>query len=123
MSTTDQTLFDWAQAASLLGDDPEQVDDDMSDIVHELIQTSIGRFQELYVLNPRTEEKAVVSLAHQLRGSLLNFGFTTVGARLDQIEHGHVKPDEFMSKVEEAYELFAESVRLLSDRYPSLGIG
>jgi len=123
MSTKSEPVFDWAQASSLLGDDPDLVDDDMGEIVHELIQSSIARFQELYVLEPRSETKAISALTHQMRGSLLNFGFTTVGQLLGHLEHGEFKPDDFTRLVEEAYETFAESVRMLSDRYPSLGIG
>jgi hypothetical protein len=120
---TSQPEFDWAQAASLLGDDPAGADADMSAIVLELIHSTISRFQELYVMDPRVEAKAITALTHQMRGSLLNFGFTTVGVRMAQLEHGEFRPAEFTRLVEEAYEIFGESVRMLSDRYPSLGIG
>ena len=79
MSTTNEPRFDWAQAASLLGDDPNQVADDMAEIVRELVESAEVQFKELKAKKIETERKEVASLAHQLRGCLLNFGFEEVG--------------------------------------------
>src|SRR5882724_408468 len=66
--------FDWSQASSLLGDDPEAVAEDMAEIVRELIASADAQFQELKGKKCESERQAISALAHQLRGSLLNFG-------------------------------------------------
>ena len=88
MSTTNEPAFDWSQASSLLGDDPSQVADDMAEIVRELVEGADVQFQELKMKNAETDRKAISALAHGLRGCLLNFGFTEVGAILVQVEKG-----------------------------------
>jgi HPt (histidine-containing phosphotransfer) domain-containing protein len=113
--------FDWSQAASLLGDDPQQVDSEMGAIVLELIATSEIRLQELKALDP-ADPKPISALAHQLRGSLLNFGYTEVGRILQKIESKDYQPAEFVSVAEEAISVFHASNKLMADRYPSLGI-
>jgi HPt (histidine-containing phosphotransfer) domain-containing protein len=113
--------FDWSQAASLLGDDPAHVDPDMGAIILELISTSETRLQELKGLDP-ADPKAISSLAHQLRGSLLNFGYTDVGRVLQRIESKEYEPATFPAMVDEAVGLFHASNKLLAARYPSLGI-
>ena len=113
--------FDWSQASSLLGDDPQQVDPEMAAIILELISTSETRFQELKALNP-ADPKPISALAHQLRGSLLNFGYTDVGRVLQQIESKEYQPAEFTGLVDQAVEIFHASNQLLATRYPTLGI-
>src|SRR5271156_2645109 len=86
MSATNEPEFDWSQAASLLGDDPNSVDPDMAGIVKELVEGAKAQFEDLKSKNPETDQKGVSSVAHALRGCLLNFGFTAVGAILVQVE-------------------------------------
>ncbi len=112
--------FDWSQASSLLGDDPQQVPEDMAAIVVELVEGSAERFDELKAKNPETDAVAISSLAHQLRGSLLNFGFTAVGAVLLQIEKKGYTPPEFAGLVDKAITTFAESKKVLVRHYPTL---
>jgi HPt (histidine-containing phosphotransfer) domain-containing protein len=113
--------FDWSQAASLLGDDPQQVDPEMGAIILELIETSETRLRDLKALDP-AEAKPISSLAHQLRGSLLNFGYTDVGKVLQKIESKDYQPPEFTGLVDEAISVFHASNKLLAARYPALGI-
>jgi HPt (histidine-containing phosphotransfer) domain-containing protein len=118
--TTDPA-FDWSQAASLLGDNPQQVDPEMGAIILELIATSETRLQDLKGLDP-ADAKPISSLAHQLRGSLLNFGYTDVGKVLQRIESKEYEPADFPTLVDEAISLFHASNKLLAARYPTLGI-
>jgi HPt (histidine-containing phosphotransfer) domain-containing protein len=122
MSATNEPDFDWSQAASLLGDDPSQVEPDMAAIVLELLESSEARFKELKAKNAATELPAIRSLAHQLRGSLLNFGFTAVGAVLMEIEKRDYPPAEFPALVDKAKGIFDASRKMLAARYKSLGI-
>lgn len=112
--------FDWSQAASLLGDDPTQVADDMADIVVELIQGANLHLQELKKKNPETDRKAIASEAHQLRGSLLNFGFTEVGAILLKIEKNEYESGDYLTMLDQTEEVFAASKKMLVARYPSI---
>lgn len=114
--------FDWFQAASLLGDDPQGVPEDMASIVRELIETTAQRLQELKSKQVETSRKEIGGLAHQLRGSLLNFGFTGVGAILWKIEKTEYSPEEYQSMLAQIDTLFAESSKMLAARYPSLGL-
>lgn len=122
MSTTSEPAFDWSQAESLLGEDPTQVSPDMADIVVELIEGSADRFKELKAMNAETQHPAIVAAAHQLRGSLLNFGFTEVGTVLLDIEKGVYPPAEYPAKLEKALVAFEASKKLLAKRYPTLRI-
>jgi len=114
--------FDWSQAESLLGDDPHQVPEDMAAIVLELIQSGNERFQELKTKNPAEERKGISALAHQLRGSLLNFGFTGVGAILLRIEKQEYVPEEYQSLLDQAQTIFELSKKMLAERFPSAHI-
>ena len=120
MSATDEPEFDWSQAASLLGEDPSQVEKDMIEIVGELIESAKKYLEELKKKNVVTERAEINSQAHQLRGSLLNFGFTGVGKVLLQIEKDEYPPGDYPALVEKAGELFVASTKLLGGRYPSL---
>jgi HPt (histidine-containing phosphotransfer) domain-containing protein len=120
MSTLSQPEFDWSQAESLLGDDPAQVPEDMAEIVLELVQGAEQRFLELKALDPETSRPAISSLAHQLRGSLLNFGFTGVGTNLFAIEKLPFASSDYPALLEKARASFVDSTKLLSERYPSL---
>ena len=120
MSATDEPEFDWSQAASLLGDDPSQVPEDMVEIVRELIESVNQHLQELKNKNIETERKAIGAQAHQLRGSLLNFGFVEVGAILLQVEKGVYPASEYPVLVSQAENAFLASKKLLGERYPSL---
>lgn len=122
MSTSNEPIFDWAQASSLLGDDPNHVDDEMVSIVLELIEDTESEFKILRAKNPVTERKEIGSQAHQLRGSLLNFGFTSVGAALLQLEKGSWEPDEYSSRLDQIWTNFLASKQLLAERYPSLNL-
>jgi HPt (histidine-containing phosphotransfer) domain-containing protein len=122
MSTINEPDFDWSQASSLLGDDPAQVEPDMAAIVLELIESSEARLKELKTKNAATERVAIRSLAHQLRGSLLNFGFTAVGVVLWDIEKRDYPPSEYPALVEKAQTAFDVSKKMLGARYKSLGI-
>lgn len=122
MSATHEPNFDWSQASSLLGEDPAQVEPDMIVIVLELIESSAVRFKELKAMNPATERAAINSLAHQLRGSLLNFGFTAVGEVLWDIEKREYTPSEYPALVEKAQAAFDASKKMLGARYTSLRI-
>jgi len=117
---SNEPSFDWTQAASLLGDDPQQVSEDMVDIVGELIESANGHFEELKKKNPETERKNISSLAHQLRGSLLNFGFTDVGTHLLRLEKENFPAAEYAAMLCETEKVFAASKKLLAARYPSL---
>jgi HPt (histidine-containing phosphotransfer) domain-containing protein len=121
MSTSDPA-FDWAQAASLLGDDPNHVEPEMAAIVLELVGSADGQFDELASKDFATDKKTVSSLAHALRGCLLNFGFTEVGTILQYIEKGPCTAEEFQPKLAEARAAFVASKKLLADKYPSVGI-
>jgi HPt (histidine-containing phosphotransfer) domain-containing protein len=122
MSATNEPDFDWSQASSLLGDDPANVEPDMAAIVLELLESSETRFKELKSKNASTELPAIRSLAHQLRGSLLNFGFTAVGGVLLEIENRDYPPQEYPALVEKALGIFEASRKMLAARYKSLGI-
>ena len=122
MSSSEEPAFDWSQAESLLGDNPNQVEPDMAAIVLELVGSADGQFTELAGKNFATDQKTVSSLAHALRGCLLNFGFTEVGTILQYIEKGPCTAEEFPAKLEEARQAFLTSKAMLAARYPSLGI-
>jgi HPt (histidine-containing phosphotransfer) domain-containing protein len=121
MSAPNEPAFDWSQAASLLGDDPNAVDEDMAGIVRELVEGADAQFQELKSKSPETDAKSISSVAHGLRGCLLNFGFTEVGSILVQIEKGTYPPAEYADRVNQAQSVFIASKKLLAERYPSLG--
>ena len=121
MSASEPT-FDWSQAASLLGEDPNNVESDMAAIVLELVGGADAQFDELASKDMATDRKTVSSLAHALRGCLLNFGFTEVGGILQDIEKGPCTPEEFPQKLREAREAFLASKKMLAARYPSVGI-
>jgi hypothetical protein len=121
MSSSDPA-FDWSQAASLLGEDPNNVEPDMAAIVLELVGGADAQFDELASKDIATDRKTVSSLAHALRGCLLNFGFTEVGGILQYIEKGPCTPEEFPQKLQEARAAFLTSKKLLAERYPSVGI-
>jgi HPt (histidine-containing phosphotransfer) domain-containing protein len=112
--------FDWSQAASLLGDDPQQVPEDMAAIVLELVEGSKERFQELKQKKEETDAVAIAALAHQLRGSLLNFGFTAVGTILLQIEKHTYAKGEYAGLVDKAIVVFDASTKVLTSRYPTI---
>jgi HPt (histidine-containing phosphotransfer) domain-containing protein len=122
MSATNEPKFDWSQAASLLGDDPTQVADDMAEIVRELVESAEVQFKDLRSKKVDTERKEVGSLAHQLRGCLLNFGFDEVGGKLLFIEKGDYAAADYMKLIDEAEAAFVASRKMLAARYPSLGI-
>jgi len=116
-----EPAFDWSQASSLLGDNPQQVDPEMAGIILELVETSKARFGDLKALDP-ADPKPISSLAHQLRGSLLNFGYTEVGRILQKIESKEYQPGEFGGLVDQAVSVFQASNQLVAARYPTLGI-
>jgi hypothetical protein len=120
--STSEPAFDWSQAASLLGEDPNNVEPDMAAIVLELVGGAGPQFDELASKDFATDQKTVSSLAHALRGCLLNFGFTEVGGVLQYIEKGPCTAEEFPVKLQEAREAFEASKKLLAERYPSVGI-
>ncbi|HEV3272194.1 MAG TPA: hypothetical protein VGZ93_08440 [Candidatus Methylacidiphilales bacterium] len=120
MSATNEPAFDWSQAASLLGEDPNAVDEEMAVIVRELVEGAAVQFRELKSKNAQTERKAISSQAHGLRGCLLNFGFTEVGAILLQVEKDAYPASEYLSRIDQAEAAFLASKKLLAARYPSL---
>lgn len=120
MSTTNDPEFDWSQAESLLGEDPENVPEDMGAIVIELIEGSEERFAELAKKTAGSDDVAIAALAHQLRGSLLNFGFTAVGGVLLQIEKKTYPPADYAETVKKAHDTFLASKALLARKYPSI---
>jgi HPt (histidine-containing phosphotransfer) domain-containing protein len=122
MSITEEPAFDWSQAASLLGENPEEVDGEMSAIVRELVEGADAQFQELKLKNAETDRKTISSLAHALRGCLLNFGFTGVGTMLVQIEKGTYSAGEYQDRIDQTQAIFVASKKLLAARYPSLGL-
>jgi HPt (histidine-containing phosphotransfer) domain-containing protein len=122
MSETQEPDFDWSQAASLLGDDPDAVEADMAAIVRELVEGAEVQFQELRLKNAETDRKAISSLAHALRGCLLNFGFTEVGALLFHVEKGSFLAGEYLDRIDQAQAVFVTSKKMLATRYPSLGL-
>lgn len=122
MSEPQEVEFDWSQAASLLGDDPNAVEPDMAAILRELVDGAKPQFDDLKSKNFETQRKEVGSLAHALRGCLLNFGFTQVGTILHYIEKGPCTAAEFPQKMAEAEAAFAASKKLLAERYPTVGI-
>jgi len=94
----------------------------MAGIVRELVEGADVQFKELKMKNAETDRKAIGSLAHGLRGCLLNFGFTEVGTHLLQIEKGTYLPGEYQERVDQAMAVFVASKKLLGARYPSLGL-
>jgi hypothetical protein len=122
MSETTEPVFDWAQASSLLGDDPNEVDPDMAGIVKELVAGADVQFADLKALNPETDRKTIASQAHGLRGCLLNFGFTEVGGILLQVEKGPYESSEYLDRINQAESVFLASKKLLAERYPAIGL-
>ena len=122
MSETNEPAFDWSQAASLLGDNPNEVEPEMAEIVRELVEGAAVQFQELKMKNGERDRKAISSLAHGLRGSLLNFGFTEVGTLLLQVEKGAFTAGEYLDRIDHALRIFIASKKVLAERYPSLGL-
>ena len=122
MSATNEPAFDWEQAASLLGDNPNAVDEEMAVIVRELVEGAEVQFQQLKLKNAETDRKAISSLAHALRGCLLNFGFTEVGGLLFQVEKGAYQAGEHLERIDQAHTVFIASKKLLAARYPSIGL-
>lgn len=122
MSETNVPAFDWAQASSLLGDNPNEVDPDMAAIVRELVDGADGQFAELRSKDAETDRKTISSLAHALRGCLLNFGFTEVGGLLFHVEKGTYPANEFVAKIDQAKAVFEASKKLLAERYPGIGL-
>lgn len=122
MSESGEPKFDWSQAASLLGDDPNLVAEDMADIVRELVESAETQFQELKEKKIESERKEVGSLAHQLRGCLLNFGFEEVGSQLLHIEKGEYSPAEYPDLLAKSYTAFLASRKMLGKRYPTLRV-
>jgi HPt (histidine-containing phosphotransfer) domain-containing protein len=121
--STPEPAFDWAQASSLLGDDPNNVDGEMAQIARELVDGAEVQFAEMKAKNADTERKEISSVAHALRGCLLNFGFTEVGKILVDIEKGPPFTDaEYRVKLDNAYAAFLTSKKMLADRYPSVGL-
>jgi len=120
MSSSSSPEFDWSQAESLLGDDPQNVPQDMADIVLELVQSAEQRFGELKALSPETDRVAISAMAHQLRGSLLNFGYVEVGTLLYDIEKKDYASADYQGMVQKSEEAFVSSNKLLGERYPSL---
>ena len=120
MSAPNEPAFDWSQAESLLGDDPQGVAEDMAAIVIELIESGNSHLLDLKKRDPATERKAIASLAHQLRGSLLNFGFCAVGGILLKIEKGDYADSEYQNLLDEAQMIFVQSIKMLGERYPSI---
>jgi HPt (histidine-containing phosphotransfer) domain-containing protein len=116
----DEPDFDWSQAASLLSDDPGIVPEDMAALLVELCESATRRLEELRRMNPATDETAIAALAHQLRGSLLNFGFTGVGTVLVEIERHNYTVENYSAQVDKASVVFAASKQLLAGRYPTL---
>ena len=116
----EQPEFDWSQAESLLGEDPAAVPEDMAEIVTELVENAKGKFQELKALNPETERAKISALAHQLRGSLLNFGFVGVGGLLHNVEKKPYESADYPKLMNEAEAAFEASLKLLGERYPTL---
>ena len=122
MSASQEPAFDWAQAASLLGDNPNEVDPEMAAIARELVEGGDAQFDELASKNAETDRKTIGSLAHGLRGCLLNFGFTEVGTILLEVEKGTYSPSEYLPQIDQAEAVFIASKKLLAERYPSIGL-
>jgi HPt (histidine-containing phosphotransfer) domain-containing protein len=122
MSTTQEPAFDWAQASSLLGDDPNAVEPDMAAIVRELVEGAEVQFQALKGLDPETSRKEISSQAHALRGCLLNFGFSEVGGILLGVEKGPFPSGEYLDRINQAEAAFVASKKMLAARYPSVGM-
>jgi HPt (histidine-containing phosphotransfer) domain-containing protein len=122
MSATQEPGFDWSQAASLLGDNPNEVEADMAAIVRELVEGAEVQFQELKQKNAETDRKAISAQAHGLRGCLLNFGFTEVGGLLLHVEKEIYPAGEYLDRINQAHAVFVGSKKLLAARYPSLGL-
>jgi len=120
MSAPTEPAFDWSQAASLLGDNPNEVEPDMVAIVKELVEGATAQFDDLKSKDPATDLKGVASVAHALRGCLLNFGFTEVGTILLQVEKNTFPAGQYQQTVASAEEAFLTSKTLLVARYPVL---
>ncbi len=120
MDPAGEPEFDWSQAASLLGDDPNQVAPDMAEIAVEMISSSEQHLQELRLKDAATARREIGAQAHQLRGSLLNFGFVAVGKILLKIEKDDYSPADYPAMVDDAEKAFVASKKLLAARYPSL---
>ena len=112
--------FDWSQAESLLGEDPNNVPDDMAEIVTELVEGSKKRFEDIAKLDPKKDRAEIGGQAHQLRGSLLNFGFVGVGHLLYDIEKKEYSPEDYPGMVAAADGAFQASLKILGERYPKL---
>ena len=122
MSVANEPEFDWSQASSLLGDNPNEVEPEMAAIARELVENADVQFRDLKALDPETERKAISAQAHGLRGCLLNFGFTAVGALLVKVEKGPFESSQYQDLVAQAEEVFLASKKLLAERYPGIGI-
>ena len=122
MSATNEPAFDWSQASSLLGDNPNEVEPEMAAIARELVEGADVQFADLKALNPETDRKAISAQAHGLRGCLLNFGFTEVGSILVKIEKEPFASADYSQLVAQAEAVFVASKKLLAERYPGIGI-
>ena len=80
------------------------------------------QFQELKMKNAETDRKSISSLAHALRGCLLNFGFTEVGGILMHVEKGVYPAGEYLGLIDKAEAVFVVSKKLLAERYPCIGL-
>jgi len=87
-----------------------------------LVEGAEAQFQELKLKNAEMDQKTISSLAHALRGCLLNFGFTEVGGLLLQIEKGAYPAGEYLDRINQAHEVFVVSKKLLAAHYPSIGL-
>ena len=94
----------------------------MAAIVRELVEGADVQFQELRLLNPETDRKAISAQAHGLRGCLLNFGFSEVGGILLTVEKTPFASGDYASLINQAEAAFVASKKLLAARYPSVGI-
>jgi len=92
----------------------------MVDIVAELMENADKQFKELKARNAGTARKEIGAQAHQLRGSLLNFGFIAVGEILLKIEKENYPPDDYPDLIDSAEKVFVVSKKMLVDHYPSL---
>jgi len=94
----------------------------MAAIARELVEGADAQFAELKSKNPDTEAKTIGSLAHGLRGCLLNFGFTEVGGILLTVEKATYPPGQFIQTMDQAESVFQASKKLLAERYPGIGL-
>lgn len=116
------TVIDWNQASALLGPVGEPVSSEMNELFREMEAYVLEGFQELAKADLKTPESitSVTKRAHQLRGSMLNFGFTGTASILLSVETQKHTPKEITALIKSAKESFISTAASIRASYPDI---